>query len=326
MRHVETMGAGFVPPFNRRRFLGACAALCAERPANSTAVPRWTLAPADDAAAPDDLDIQEITTGGDARLSRRALVLSPRARHPGERWPVLVLLHGLGETGNERLGLRAWSDRYGLIESDARLRRPPISRRHASPYLTGQRAEALNAEIARRPYRGFVFVCPFTPNVYKIHPTAGALDRFADWLVGTLLPIVHERSPSLRDPASTALDGCSLGGYVALEVFLRKPEAFGALGCVQAGVSANQANLFARKLRATFDRVGPRPLHIETSSWDPSMKDHHAMSTRLTALGVAHDYEVLPGGHDQIFLREVGTLEMLFWHDRRGPVARAKRS
>jgi pimeloyl-ACP methyl ester carboxylesterase len=246
-------------------------------------------------------------------------VLTPRRIAKGERLPVLVLLHGLGETWDEKLGVRAWSERYGLVSSDARLRHAPLTLPLPSRYLSSERVDGVNAELAKKPYRGAILVCPFTPNIHKLPSEPVALDQYAEWIVRTLLPAVRETTPARDDVASTAIDGCSLGGYMALEVFLRKPEVFGAVGGVQPAMGERIAALYAQLIRHAIDRVGARAIHVETSCWDPELKGHEAFSRRLKVLAVPHDYDVLPGGHDQIFLRERGTLEMLLWHDRRFP-------
>ncbi|HVW25097.1 MAG TPA: alpha/beta hydrolase-fold protein [Polyangiaceae bacterium] len=263
-----------------------------------------------------DLSRTVLTLPVDAARTRKALVLSPRVARRGG-YKVLVLLHGLAETASEALGLSAWSERYGLVDADARLRRGSAAGPAPNRYLSAERARAIDDELRRKPYDGFVVVCPYTPNVYKGGVTALALDRYADWIAKTLLPAVQASSPARRDVASTAIDGCSLGGYVATEVFLRKPELFGAVGGVQAAYGERTASIYARKLREIVARLGPRAIHIETSVWDPSLDAHRTLSDSLRKMGVANDLTVLPGGHDQNFLREVGTLEMLLWHDRR---------
>lgn len=292
----------------RRRWLRGAAAL-----ALSPGIARAEPEP-----PPADLDVRELTLDGDPKLARSALLLTPKDAGPTERLPVLVLLHGLGETWDEKVGRHAWSDRYGLVAADARLRRPPLTLPKPSRYVTEERLEAMSRELAAKPYRGAVLVCPFTPNIHKLPREPLALDGYADWIARTLLPAVRRESPVARgDAAGTAIDGCSLGGYMALEVFIRKPELFGAVGGVQAAMSERAGPLYAQLIRDAIDRVGPRAVHVETSSWDPELKGQEAFSHRLESLGVPHDYVVLPGGHDQIFLRERGTLEMLFWHDRR---------
>jgi pimeloyl-ACP methyl ester carboxylesterase len=293
-------------PLSRRRFLAAYAG----------AIPGYFACGAR-AAAPGALDATVLTLPARHGSSRKALVLTPRtAPRKGGR-SVLVLLHGLGETASESLGLHAWSDRYGLIEADARLRRGSVAPPVPNRYLSESRALAIDQELRRRPYSGPVLVCPVTPNVYKGGGTYAALEEYAAWIADVLLPAVRETAGVGRDPAATAIDGCSLGGYVAIEVFLRRPEAFGALGSVQAAIGERMAFVYAGRLRAVLDRVGPRQIHVESSVWDPSRKAHEILSAELDKHGVPHDLTVLPGGHDQMFLREIGALEMLLWHDRR---------
>ena len=229
---------------------------------------------------------------------------------------MLVLLHGLAETTSQSLGVHAWSDRYGLVEADARLRRGSVELEVPNRYLSEARARAIDAELGGGGGGGGLLVCPFTPNVYK-GATYAMLDDYAAWIADTLLPAVRALAGVRRDPVATAIDGCSLGGYIAVEVFLRRPEAFGALGSVQGAFGERMAAAYAERLRATLDRVGPRQIHIESSVWDPSRKAHELLSARLDKFGVPHDLALLPGGHDQTFLKEIGALEMLLWHDRR---------
>src|SRR5262249_4548838 len=156
------------------------------------------------------------------KLARKCRLLVPRDGERPRR--VLVLLHGLGETKNETLGVGAWSERYGLCEAHARLRRPPIQRLLGDAvYLTDARLSELDRELAR--------ACPYTPNVFRAGPTALVLDRYATWLVEGVVP---ELERELGVPGvKVGLDGVSLGGYAALEVFLRRPGAFASIGSLQ---------------------------------------------------------------------------------------------
>lgn len=254
---------------------------------------------------------------GDKRIARRALVLAPSHVPAGTKLPVLVLLHGLGETGNEQLGLHAWGDKYGLVRCYERLLHPPVERLFPKqPWLTDEHRARINAELGKRPFRGLVLVCPVTPNPHKVGPAARTLDRYADWIEGTLLPETHKRVPCLQGAKSTGLDGCSLGGYVGMEVFLRKPKLFGTFGGVQAAFNVPSAMQYAKRLAEAVKQVGKRSFHIETSSQDPFRKANEALAKKLGELGVPADLSVIPGPHNQPWLREVGTLQMLHWHDR----------
>lgn len=271
------------------------------------------------AATPESEDLaqHDLVLDGDRKIARRALVLAPTHVSAKTRLPVLVLLHGLGETGNELLGIHAWGERYGAVGAYERLRRPPLQRTlERARYLTDDRLRTLDAALADRPFRGMVLVCPVTPNPRRIGSVERVLDRYADWIDETLLPAVRAKVPSAEGPASTGLDGCSLGGWVGMEVFLRKPWLFGSFGCVQAAFNVAKARRYAERIAETFAGAAPRPVHVETSSTDPFRRANETLAERLGQLGVPHELRVPPGPHNQPWLREVGTLEMLLWHDR----------
>src|SRR5262245_25359826 len=72
-------------------------------------------------------DLLDLRLEGSRDLARRAVVLVPRDLPAGTRVPLLILLHGLGETTNEEAGVRAWIDRYGLLRCHTRLAHPPVA-------------------------------------------------------------------------------------------------------------------------------------------------------------------------------------------------------
>lgn len=286
--------------FGRRRFLLVSSTLSA-----------WPRAAFGEGS---DLEEHEIEVPGE-RLSRSALVLVPRAEpRPGR---LLVLFHGLGETSSEALGIRAFADRYGLVAADRRLRRPPVGRTLADAvYLTDERIGEVNAELARQAYRGVALVCPYTPNVFRQPSTAAALDRYAAWVVEGLLPVVR-RSFGVPEAAEHAgVDGVSLGGYVSLEVFLRRPEAFGAAGSMQGAFGVPLADTYAGRIADALARVGRRSLRIASSSWDKGRPASERLAKKLRERGIACASSVTPGPHDQRWLREVGSLDVLLHYDR----------
>jgi len=259
---------------------------------------------------------QELEVPGE-RLARRVLLLVPPG--PASVRGLVVLFHGLGETVSERVGIRAWLDRYGLLPAARRLCGALPLRPEAevkSPLLTEERVTELEAKLAARPFAGFAVACPFTPNVFRQPSTAQALDRYATWLADGVLPEIRRRLALPAGPRSIGVDGVSLGGYVSLEVFLRRPEMFGAVGALQAAVGPNLVPSYAARFRQAFDRVGTRPLRIASSTWDNERKASEELVARLRKAGVPTTVDISPGGHDQRFLSEVGTLELLYHYDR----------
>jgi enterochelin esterase-like enzyme len=242
----------------------------------------------DPAWRPRDLDVREIAVDG--ALSRRFVLGVPRHLGAGDRVPVAVLLHGLGETGDERTGAWAWFERYGLGTSYDRLR-------------------------AAGPLRGLVFACPYMPNLPVADPRA--FDAYAAWIVETVLPRVAREAPVLDGPRGTFLGGCSLGGHFSIEVLLRRFEVFGAWGGVQTAIHDEAGRRYAALLAAATARSSPRDLFIETSTADPFRSGNEALSRALTRAGVASTFALLPGPHDQGWLRATGTARLIQWLDER---------
>jgi len=261
-------------------------------------------------------ELLDLEVPGSRRVGQRFALLVPKHLAAGQRVGLLVALHGLGETGDPKIGVRAWMDRYGLGSAYQRLRMPPIEKLSRHPYWPEGRLAELNRQLADRPFGGMAVACPYTPNVYKAPSRKRILDDYADWLVDTVLPRARAEAPVLGDAAHTSLDGCSLGGYVGIEVFLRKAEHFGAWGGVQAALGQHRVPGYAERLEQTIARVGPRPIHLETSDQDAFHDVNVQLARALEKRGVPHELRVGRGPHNQPWLREAGTLEMLLWHDR----------
>ena len=240
---------------------------------------------ADEDWRPRDLDVRAVRVQGDQ--SRLFVLAVPRHLEPWEKVPLLVLLHGLGETGDERAGAWAWLERYGLGTSYDRLR-------------------------AAGTLRGLVVACPYMPDLPVADP--GAFDRYARWIVDTVVPRARSEAAFAFDrPDETYLGGCSLGGHFGLEVLLRQPRAFAAWGGVQTAISEDAGERYATRLAA----CGPHQLLVETSTGDPFRDGSAALARALARAGADRTFVELPGPHDQPWLRRSGTAAMLQWFDDR---------
>jgi predicted esterase len=256
----------------------------------------------------DELELQELNLPGDVAFGRY-LLAAPKVLP--QRPELVVLLHGLGETVEQRMGSRAFAERYGLLGAVARLTHPPLARTLPRVDYFGEgRLDQLNAALAARPYRCPVFLCPFTPNPYK----AGGepvVARFAEF-VGRSLKSAVEARLGVTFPASRCmLSGVSLGGYLAIELFLKTPELYCAVGTAQGAFGPQQAARYAAGVAAAVKRVGPRRVELLTSSLDPYRASNEAFQKHLQRLGQASRLRVSPGPHDQRWLNESGVIEML---------------
>jgi predicted esterase len=289
----------FVDGGRRQLLLGLCASLVA------SLVPRALGAKnADLEEDLRNLRLLDLTEGG-----RRFVLVIPKYQNPEQRLPLLVLLHGLGETSDARLGAYAWVEKYGLGSAWQRMKRAPVERTGKRGEWTDARLEEVNAELAARPFRGLALACPYMPM-----PEGPPFhDAYAKWVETSLLPRCRKEARTIEDREHTFLCGVSLGGYVSLEVLTRIPHVFGAWGGVQSAFAPGAAPAYADKIL----RDGkPRSLLVLTSREDRFRNVSEALDQAFTAKGVAHTFRSIPGPHDQPWLEEAGTLETLLWFDR----------
>jgi pimeloyl-ACP methyl ester carboxylesterase len=284
----------------RRSTLAACAAWLSTRSAGAAV----------------DYEVRDLVIPGDPKLATRFTLLVPR--HTTDPVPLLIAFHGKGETIDEKTGAYAWVDGYGLTSCYERLLRPPVVATETRARFWDQpRLKEINDALAAKPFGGIAVACPYTPDFFKAMDRVKMLDDYADWIVREVIPRARREARVLPGAANTGLDGVSLGGYVGLELFLRKPEQFGAWGSVQGAFGSHRVRYdYPDRLKETLARVGPRKLHLLTSTSDTYREENEAMHKRLVEIGVTHDYLTPPGAHTTPFLKDTGTLEMLFWHER----------
>jgi hypothetical protein len=228
---------------------------------------------------PRELELREIRLEGGS--SRRFVLGVPRAPAVGARFPLVILLHGLGETGDERMGAWAWFERYGLGSSYDRV----IS-----------------------PGRGLVLACPYVPLLHG----GTAIAEYARWLTATLIARARTEAP-VDESRGTFLGGCSLGGRVALDVLLRVPGAFSAWAGVQTAIDEAAGERYAGQVAAACGAGGAPAFFVETSSGDPFRRGNEAFSRALGSRGIVNAYLEPMGPHDQPWLRRIGTANLVEW-------------
>lgn len=265
----------------------------------------WAQAPSE---REEDEDLRNLRLLDLTEAGRRFVLIVPRYLQPDQKIPLVVFLHGLGETVDEKLGAYAWVDKYGLGAAWQRMKRAPIERTSTRGEWTDARLAEVNGELAAREFRGFAMVCPFMPNPKG----AAEVDAYAKWIEASLLPRVRKETRVFENAERTYLCGVSLGGYVSLEVLVRLPHVFGAWCGLQTAIGTWAAAGYAEKI----SKAGKKPMSILTSTQDHWKSSSEALAAELKARKVPHAYRVIPGPHDQPWLREAGTIEALHWLDR----------
>jgi hypothetical protein len=256
-----------------------------------------------------DEDLRNLRLLDITEKGRRFVLIVPKYQNPDQRIPLAVLLHGLGETGDARLGAYAWVEKYGLGEAWQRMKRAPIEKTTKRGEWTDERLAEVNADLAARPFRGMALACPHMPM-----PEGPPFhDAYSKWIEESLVPRCRSEARLIESPESTYLAGVSLGGYVSLEVMTRIPHVFGAWAGVQCAFAAGVSPTYAEKLAKDGKS---RALLVLTSREDKFRNVSESLDAALTAKKLAHTFRVIPGPHDQPWLQEAGTIETLFWLDR----------
>jgi hypothetical protein len=263
------------------------------------------------------VDISEVEFGPAEGGPQKAIVLKPRWGAAQARYPLLIALHGRGESNRGLdVGARGWTRDYYLDRAFARLRRPPLTRDDIFQIGTQDYVRQLNERVTAHPFRGLVVACPYTPDILGTKDL-GAAEPFAAFLVEHLIPKLRSSYPVDPSPSATGIDGVSLGGRVALLAGLSRIDSFGAIGTLQAAVRAPEVAPIAEiATRAMRGRAKPIPLRLLTSDDDPFRPALQALSQTLNGQGVKTEFVQVAGPHDYIFNQGPGSYEMLMWHDR----------
>jgi hypothetical protein len=245
------------------------------------------------------------------------VVVSIPPSHAGERFPVLIALHGRGEMlkGPER-GARGWIDDYGLYRALERIRRPPLRGDDLRGLYDSPALGRLNHALNLRPYRGLIIVSPYTPELFSGDSAFEAAGSFADFLVGEVLERVYRETPAMGRAETTGIDGVSLGGRAALLVGFHRPKAFAVVSSLQAAFDVDDAPELAVRSRRARAENPKLLIRLLTSEGDYFLQANLAISAALKRAGVEHELLVVPGPHDYEFNRGPGVFEMLAFHDR----------
>jgi hypothetical protein len=247
--------------------------------------------------------------------ARRVAVIVPEWRADDAPFRVLLALHGRGEAMRGPVaGALGWARDYALTRAIARVSQPPLRREDFEGFVTDARLAELNEALARDPFRGYVVVCPYLPD---LDPRSHRdIERYARDLLDVVLPRVRESLPVDRSASATGIDGVSLGGAFALRIGLMHPEAFGSVAALQPAIQAFEADELKELAIAARTKRPELALRLVTSTRDYFRTGIHKLSAALSAAHVAHRMDDLPGPHDYAWNRGTGAIELLVWHDR----------
>ncbi|MBW2534470.1 MAG: esterase [Deltaproteobacteria bacterium] len=244
-------------------------------------------------------------------------VFVPQGASPEHHLPVLVALHGQGESRKPpSVGARGWIDDYWLARADARLRQPPLSSDDFLGMITPERLAKINRSLRERPFRGLIVVCPYLPDRFRKEAMYTEARLYGEFLVKQVLPRVHREAPALSAPAQTGIDGVSLGGRAGLLAGLGHAEHFGAVAASQPAIGKSQVERVTQLAVLARNRSPGLRLRLLSSQRDRFREVTLMLGASFAERGVDADVDIVEGNHSYELNRGPGAYEMLLWFDR----------
>jgi predicted peptidase len=201
-------------------------------------------------------------------------ILYPSDYDVNRKYPLVLLLHGAGERGNDNEAQLKWGGDL-FVDSTNRVEYPAFVIFPQCP------ADDFWANIKREPEKkdslgGFSFV-----NSKQPRKSLGLVSRLVDSMAQT--PQVNTKK--------MYVGGLSMGGMGTFEILWRKPKFFAAAFPICGGGSAEQVKIYAKNF----------PVWVFHGASDPvvPVSNSRLMVKALKAAGAKVKYSEYPGvGHD----------------------------
>jgi enterochelin esterase-like enzyme len=204
--------------------------------------------------------------------------LPPGYGTEGRRYPVLYMLHGGGASKDE------WPA-YGLIND-------------------------VDRSIVSKDIRPLIVVLPQGDLGYWVNWVDDG-PRWADYIAEDLRGHVDATFRTLADPSHRAIGGLSMGGAGALQLAFNHPDIFQVVGSHSpslhvddgtfAGIYGTGQEFKEREpidLASTAPGIDSLKIWIDTGEDDPWLERDQVLHDSLLQRGVAHNWSILPGGHE----------------------------
>lgn len=141
---------------------------------------------------------------------------------------------------------------------------------------------------------------------------AQASGNYERWIVDEVPLVAREAVPELNESSPCFISGLSMGGYGALRLGARHPQAFRGISAHSAATSLKSLAPFLAEPLPVGDaavedpsalealvnhRASLPPVRFDCGTEDFLIGFNRDLHTSLESAGIAHHYEEFPGGH-----------------------------
>ena len=231
--------------------------------------------------------------------------------HPKKQYPLVIAFGGAGECIRPpRDGALAWIDYYKLGDAVHALRRNRLTKEDFRGFVTGPQLAAFNRSLEKRPYRGVIVACPYSPplTVGK-HLESPSYEAF---IMKDLLPELLARYRVAK--GRVGVDGVSMGGARSMYYGLKYPRVFCSIGSLQ-GAFGPFRSVYRDLAARNAGLLQKRSIQLVTSDGDPMAPDVMEMHRLLSKWSIPHVFSVMTGPHDYIFNQGPGCIALLTFHN-----------
>lgn len=168
-------------------------------------------------------------------------------------------------------------------------------------------ADDLILQQHRRP---FLIIMPYEEYYFRSMQN----NRFPDAILQELLPWVEENLSACAERDCRAIGGISRGAAWAVRLAFQNLDVFGTLGAHSLPASQEDLQDLPDWVDAAHEDMLPR-IYADVGSSDPAVKDASAFDQALNALGVAHEWYLYAGRHNEEYWRQ-HLPDYLNWYTR----------
>ncbi len=168
----------------------------------------------------------------------------------------------------------------------------------------GRAAETADRMIAEGKLEPFIIVFIDPLDRMKEY---WADDRFADWMSGTLVPLVDSRYRTRASRDARALSGASLGGTISVWTALRHPDTFARVAGFSTAFQVDEYRVLDALARLDDEarRKSPLRFYLDAGRYEPLILDaSRRANVILRARGYPVTYREAPVGHNYTAWRD----------------------